>query len=281
MTLYLEKNKILKREISTEDSLNYKNKDLRIDKELKICKTAVATGTGELNIYDVFDDIRFNQEVDLLCGRLMRSVITSTFPTGNESIGAIQVTNKLEGNYFVRIDTFMLKLLRRCLSIWSHIEDMKTKKNYNEILNNDVFLPLLTHQFDKGLNLIEDASMADIVVSPSFLTFQRQPSEGSCPEDLLNFLTYGFISTCEEFRDSKRPVRNFLYMVRQCYWETSSNRFEYAFESFRLIVCVIKYYANLYNKNEVCLKSYYFFCLLNFLFACRKLRFLFQFCASI
>lgn len=251
MTLYFEKNKIIKREVSTEDTLNYKNKDLRIDKELNICKTALSANTGELNIYDVFDDTRFDQEVDLLCGRLMRSVLTSIFSRENQSVGVIQVNNKLEGDYFLRIDQFMLKLFKRHMSIWSHIEDVKAFKNYHEVLNNDVFLPILTYQFDQGLNSIEDIGLGEIQVSPSFFSFQGETDYSKCPETLLTIMTQSFVSVCEDFSDTKRTLRNFLYMVRQCYWETSSSRFLYAFESFRVIICVIINYASLYTKNEV------------------------------
>lgn len=252
VTLYFEKNKIIKREISTEDHLNYKNKDLRINKELKIGKTAIIASTGELNIYDAFDDTRFNQEVDLLCGRLMRSVLTSTFPRENKSIGVIQVNNKLEGNCFVRIDTFMLKLIKRILSIWSYTEDVRATKNYIEVLNNDVFLPILTYQFDRGLNLIEDIGLGDIQISSSFFSFQEETNYSQCPGSLLNLMTYTFTSVCEVFNDSTRTLRNFLYMVRQCYWETPSEKFEYAFESFRLVNSVIRNYPSVYSKNEVC-----------------------------
>lgn len=247
----MEKNKILKREISTDDNVTYKNKDLRINKELKICKAAISSGTGEMNVFDVFDDTRFNKEVDLLCGRLMRSSLTSIFPRENDSRGVIQVNNKLEGSYFVRIDTFMLKLFKRYLSLWSFTEDVKAQKNYHEVLNDDVFLPILTYQFDRGLNLIDDEGLHDIQVSPSFFSFQGDTDYSKCPEKLLNLLTYTFISVCEDFSDTKRSLRNFLYMVRQCYWETPTNRFEYAFESFRLVVCVIRNYGSLYNKYEV------------------------------
>lgn len=242
---------MLKREISTEDHLNYKNKDLRIHKELKITKIAIAASTGELNIYDAFDDTRFNQEVDLLCGRLMRSVLTSTFPRENKSIGVIQVNNKLEGNCFVRIDTFMLKLFKRMLSIWSYTEDVRAMKSYAEVLNNDVFLPILTYQFERGLNLVEDIALGDIEISPSFFSFEGGTNYNQCPGSLLNLMTYTFTSICEEFNDSKRALRNFLFMVRQCYWETHSSKFEYAFESFRLVTCVIRNYPSVYNKNEV------------------------------
>lgn len=252
VTLYFEKNKIIKRELSTEDNLNYKNKDLRINKELKICKTAISAHSDELNIYDVFDDTRFNQEVDLLCGRLMRSVLTSIFPRENKSVGVIQVNNKLEGDYFLRIDHFILKLFKMYMSIWSHTEDVKALKNYHEVLNNDVFLPILTYQFDRGLNSIEDVGLGEIQISPSFFSFQCETDYSKFPDTLLNLMTYTFISVCEEFCDTKRTLRNFLYMVRQCYWETSSNEFLYAFESFRLIICIIRNYDHLYSKNEVC-----------------------------
>lgn len=273
VTIYLEKDKILKREISTEDQDNYKNKDLMVNKEFQICKTATALPTGELNIYDAFEDTRFNREVDLLCGRMRRSVLTSTFLRENNSIGVVQVCNKINGDCFIRIDAFILKLFKKHLSVWSFIEDVGSLKKFNEVLNYDVFLPILTYQFDRGLNLIEDERFEYVEIPSSFFKFQEETDYSQYPEKLLNLMTYSFISVCDLFNDNKKALRTFLYMVRRCYWETPENRFEYAFENFKIITCIAKNYPNLYNKWEVCVFFLFNFCIFQFTLFFRKLHY--------